>query len=405
MKFLMKNGKIIDGLGSVIEDGWILVEGDSITGVGSMDQLSKESISPDEEMDLSGMCAMPGIIDGHVHICMDASPNTGKGDPEESDTTLALKTARNAAMTLAAGVTTVRDLGGRNFVNLAVRDAIYSGDIPGPRILSAGQNICMTGGHGWRFGRQADGPDEVRRAVREQARAGADLIKFMSTGGTLTKTGKPGQTQFTEVEIRAGIEEAHKAGLKTSTHAKGIEGTKFAVRSGVDSVEHGAMLDDELIDWIIEKGIFVVPTLVAGANIIKKGSFAGTPEWAVEKAKRYRPVRLESLSKAKAAGVRVAFGTDAGTPFNHHGKNAEELMRIQEIGFSPAEAIIAATSLNAKMIGMDGEIGAISEGLIADIIVVDGDPMADTKVLLDTTNIHTVLQSGKRVAKRGHLII
>jgi len=404
MKHLMKNGRILDGCGNTIENGWLLIEGERIAGVGAAPRMPGEPVSSCEVTDLAGKTVMPGLIDGHVHICFDASADAGKGAAGRSDAALAFIAARNAARTLASGVTTVRDLGGKNFINLSLRDAIHACQIPGPRILSAAHNICMTGGHGWQFGREADGPDEVRRAVREQMRAGADLIKFMCTGGTLTKTGEPGQTQFTEEELRAGIEEAHKAGLKTATHAKGIEGTKYAVAAGIDTVEHGAMLDDELIEWILKRGVYVVPTLTAGAHIIEKGTAAGIPEWAVEKARRFRPMRLESLSKARKAGVKIAFGTDAGTPFNPHGTNASELLHIQEIGLTPAEALIAAASRNAEMLGLQDRIGTIAPGFIADLLIVDGDPLADMRVLTDSEKIHAVFQGGRKVAEKGNLI-
>jgi imidazolonepropionase-like amidohydrolase len=406
MKHLFENGRIIDGRGNVIDCGWVSIENDRITGVGTMDSPVQEPGVPAEyRFNVEGKTVLPGLIDGHVHICFDAAPDVGKGSDGKSDVELALITAGNAAKTLAAGITTVRDLGGMNFVNISVRDAIYAGHIPGPRILSAGRNICITGGHGWRFGREADGPDDVRRAVREQIRADADVIKFMSTGGTLTKTGQPGQAQLTEEEIRAGIEVAHNAGLKTATHAKGLEATKFAVRSGIDSVEHGAMLDEELIEMMLKQAVFVVPTLTAGANIIKNGTAGGIPEWAVKKAEEYRPVRLESLSKAKASGIKVAFGTDAGTPFNHHGKNAAELIHIQQIGFTPEDALVAATSLTAEMLGIEDTVGTLAPGYIADLLIVDGNPLTELACLTKPENIFAVYQSGKKVARKGRLIL
>jgi len=341
-----------------------------------------------------------------VHICLESSPDPLKTAGEQNEVPLALLTAGHAAQTLAAGFTTVRDLGGPNFVNIAVRNAVKTGHIPGPRIICAGQNICMTGGHGWRIGREADGPDEIRRAVREQTRAGADQAKFMATGGVLTEVGKPGQVQLTEEELQAGIDEAHRAGLKTSTHAKGLEGIRNAVRAGIDTIEHGDMLDDELIEQIIKKGIYVVPTLTAGANIIAKGTEGGVPEWAVEKARRTRPERLEILRKAKNAGIKIGYGTDAGTPFNYHGENAAEFIHlIKEVGFSPMEVLTLATSVNADMLGLGDTIGRLAKGYLADFIVVNGNPANDIEGLLDPKKITTVYQSGKPVAERGRIRI
>jgi len=264
----------------------------------------------------------------------------------------------------------------------------------------------MTGGHGWLIGREADGPDEIRRAVREQTRAGADQAKFMATGGVLTEIGKPGQVQLTEEELNVGIDEAHRAGLKTSTHAKGLEGIKNAVRAGIDTIEHGDMLDDEVIEQIIKKGIYVVPTLTAGANIIAKGTEGGVPEWTVEKAKRTRPERLEILRKAKNAGIRIGYGTDAGTPFNYHGKNAAEFIHLMnEVGFSSIEVLTLATSVNADMIGLGDTIGRLAKSYAADFIVVKGDPISDPTMLIDLSNVKSVYQNGTKVAENGQLII
>ena len=404
MKRLFKNAKVFDGCGQVIASGWMLVDGDKIAGVGPMDRIP-ETESGLEITDLSGQTLLPGLIDGHVHICLEGSPDPLKTAGEQNEVQLSLLTAGHAARTLAAGFTTVRDLGGPNFVNIAVRNAIRSGHIPGPRIICAGQNICMTGGHGWRIGREADGPDEIRRAVREQAKAGADLVKFMATGGVLTEVGKPGQVQLTGEELKTGIDEAHRAGLKTSTHAKGLEGIKNAVRAGIDTIEHGDMLDDEVIEQIIEKGIYVVPTLTAGANIIAEGTEGGVPEWAVEKARRTRPERLEILRKAKSAGINIGYGTDAGTPFNYHGKNAAEFIHlINEVGFSPLEVLALATSANADMLGLGHTIGRLAKGFSADFIVVKGDPASDPVVLIDLNNIKSVYQNGRKVAEGGQLI-
>ena len=383
----------------------MLVEGDKIFGIGPMDQIPEET--PDTEIiDLSEQTLLPGLIDGHVHLCLEGSPDPIKTASEQNDVPLALLTAGHAARTLAAGFTTVRDLGGPNFINIAVRNAIKSGHLPGPRVICAGQNICMTGGHGWRIGREADGPDEIRRAVREQTRAGADQAKFMATGGVLTEVGKPGQVQLTEEELQAGIDEAHRAGLMTSTHAKGLEGIKNAVRAGIDTIEHGDMLDDQVIKQIIDKGIYVVPTLTSGANIIAKGTEGGVPEWAVEKASRTRPERLAILRKAKSAGIKIGYGTDAGTPFNYHGKNAAEFIHlINDVGFNPIEALTLATSVNADMLGLGDKIGRLAKGYSADFIVVNGDPVSDPTMLMDLNNIQAVFQNGEKVAEGGQLIV
>jgi imidazolonepropionase-like amidohydrolase len=404
MMTLFKNAKVFDGGGGVIDSGWMHIEGDTIVDTGPMGRIPATAADT-EIIDVSGQTLFPGLIDGHVHICLDGSPDPLKTAGNQSEVPLALLTAGHMARTLSAGFTTVRDLGGPNFVNIAVRNAIKSGNIPGPRIICAGQNICMTGGHGWRMGRQADGVDEIRRAVREQTRAGADQVKFMATGGVLTEVGKPGQVQLTEEELKAGIEEANRAGLKTSTHAKGLEGIKNAVRAGIDTIEHGDELDDEVIDDIINKGIYVVPTLTAGVNIIAKGTEGGVPGWAVEKARQARPQRLKTLRKARKAGINIGYGTDAGTPFNYHGDNAAEFIHLaNDAGFSPMETLMMATSVNADMLGLGDTIGRLTKGFLADFIVVQGDPVSDPTVLTNHNKITAVYQSGKKVAEKGRLL-
>jgi len=312
-----------------------------------------------------------------------------------------LKAVQFARDTLMAGVTTVRDLGGKEEIALVLRDAICSGLISGPRMLVSRQMICMTGGHGWPVGREADGPDEVRKAVRQQIKKGADLVKFMATGGVLTPGVEPGAAQLTEEELRAGIEEAHKAGRKTATHAMGTEGTLNALRAGIDSIEHGVYLDDQSVSLMVKQGVALVPTLSALYNIEAKGIEGGIPEYAVEKTKRVKPYHLSSIRMARETGVRIAMGTDAGTPFNMHGENIGELKFLVEQGFSPIEAIQAGTRIAAEVLGMESDLGSIEEGKLADLVVVEGNPLDNIGLLRDPEAIKLVVQGGKIV--KGNL--
>jgi imidazolonepropionase-like amidohydrolase len=386
------NGRVFVGDGKVLEQATVLVEGDRIVKVGK----GKTAVPRGAvKIPLDGGMLCPGFIDCHVHLCLDGSPDpvaTLMKDPVPVTT---LRASRLAHKTLMSGVTMVRDMGGRDTIDICLRDAIRSGLTLGPRMLVSRQLVCMTGGHGWPFGREADGPDEVRKAAREQIRSGADLVKFMATGGVMTPGVEPGAAQLTEEELRAGIEEAHKAGRKTATHAMGTEGILNALRAGIDSIEHGVYMNEESISFMKKKGIPFVPTLSALFHIEHKGVEGGIPAFAVEKTRRVKPHHLNSIRMAREAGVMVAAGTDAGTPFNEHGQNVGEMIFLAEQGYSPVDALRAGTSIAAKVLGVEKDFGSVKKGKVADLVVVNGNPLEDIKVLL--TSIAVVMQGGKVV--------
>jgi imidazolonepropionase-like amidohydrolase len=404
MKTVFRNGTIIDGLGNVIENGWVLIDGGKIVALGSDDESSEnehESRSVEESIDLSGKTMLPGLIDCHVHITHDGSPNPLRSVADEADPVTTLKTAKHARETLESGITTVRDMGGKRFIELYVRDAVVSGLVTGPRMICAGRMICMTGGHGCQIGMQADGPDELRKAARMQLQAGVDWLKFMATGGILTTGVEPGASQLTLEELKAGIEEAHKAGRKTAAHAQGNQGIKNAVLAGIDSVEHGMVLDNQIIEAMIERNVFLVPTLSVVFHILKEGREEGIPQVFVDKAQRMRDVHLRSLELAKQAGVKIAMGTDAGTPFNFHGQNATELTYLVDNGFTPGEAVMCATSKAAELLDLGDAIGSITPGKTADLLIVDDDPLEDVSILSNRTRIWAVYKGGVRVSGDG----
>jgi imidazolonepropionase-like amidohydrolase len=219
----------------------------------------------------------------------------------------------------------------------------------------------------------------------------------MATGGVLTPGVEPGAAQLTEEELRAGIEEAHKAGRKTATHAMGTEGILNALRAGIDSIEHGVYLNDETVSWMVEHGVFLIPTISALYHIETKGLEAGIPAYAVEKTQRVKPHHLNSIRLAREAGVKIAMGTDAGTPFNMHGENTMELKLLVDQGFSHEEAIQAGTRIAAEVLGMEDELGTIEEGKQADLIVVDGNPLEDITLLLQAEAIPLIMQGGNLV--------
>ena len=389
------DGSVVVGDGRVLEHATVLVEGEKIVKVAE----GNVSIPKDaQKVPIEGQMLLPGFIDSHVHLCMDSSPDPMTSVLSESQTMTALKAANFAKQTLLAGVTSVRDMGGKDGIDIGIRQAINSGLIPGPRMLASGKLICMTGGHGWQVGLEVNGVDEVRKAAREQIKAGVDIVKLMATGGVLTPAVEPGSEQLTEEELRAGVEEAHKAGKKTATHAMGTKGILNALRAGIDSIEHGVYLDDDAVALMMERDVPLIPTLSALFNIESKGIEAGIPAFAVEKTLKVKPFHLESIRMAREAGVRVAMGTDAGTPFNKHGENLGELRFLIDCGFSPMEAIEAGTRIAAQVLGMEKELGTIEEGKLADLVLIEGNPLEDIEILLKREFIRLVMKGGKQVS-------
>lgn len=393
MAIVFEKGTVIIGNGEIYEKGTVVVEGKLLKFIGEAKNVSISR--KDKVFDLSGKTILPGLIDAHVHLCVDGSPDPITSLLRESIPQTTLKAADHARRTLEAGVTTVRDMGGKDYIDLAIRDGIESGMLPGPRMLCSGKLICMTGGHGWQFGREANGVDDVRAAVREQLKAGADLIKLMATGGIMTKGVEPGSTQLTLEELIAGVEEAKKAGRRTATHAQGSEGIKNALWAGVNSIEHGIFLDDEAIDLILEMKAFLVPTLCAPYHIIRAGVKKGVPAFAVEKSKAVMKSHWESVRKAHRARIPIAMGTDAGTPFNRHGENLKEMELLVKVGLTPMEAIMATTKTASEVLGLGDKIGTLEEGKLADLIVVDGDPLKDITLFQKKEKILTIMKEGQ----------
>lgn len=376
---------------------------DLVVREGRIDSLVAEGMEVEgsETVDCGGAYLLPGLIDCHVHITATGDANGLDVARTESGPVRAWKAAENARRTLQAGFTTVRDLGAREHLNIHLAGAIDSGLIPGPRILAAGMGVTMTGGHGHGFiAREADGPDEVRKAVREQLRAGAKAIKLFASGGVLTPGVDPRSPSFTQDELAAGVEEAHKAFRVVGAHAQASEGIKNAIRAGVDSIEHGVWLDDEAIELMVQRGTYLVATLIAPYLISKGGLAAGIPAFAVAKSDHVLQDHMASFERAVKAGVRVAMGTDQGTPLSRPGENAQEIVRTAEHGLSPAAAILAATKWASELLRIDGETGDLRPGLAADILVVDADPLGDLTVLTQDERIQAVLKGGEVVRHR-----
>jgi imidazolonepropionase-like amidohydrolase len=367
---VLMGASLIEGTGAEpVRGRAVVVEGDRIA------QVVDEARAPrGRRIDLSGCTLLPGLINCHVHLCLGAEADPVRALLNEPAALTALKALRRARESVEAGVTTVRDLGGRDYVELSVRRAIAEGLFPGPRILAAGRVVCMTGGHGNFLGREADGPDDARKAVREQLKAGADVIKLIATGGVMTPGVEPGSPQLTLEEMRAAIEEARKAGRLTAAHAQGAAGIADAVEAGITTIEHGIFLTDEIIAAMKRKGVFLVPTLAAPAAISAGGLAAGIPEFMVRKSDGVIPAHTASFQRARQAGVRIAAGADSGTPLNLHGSLLPELELMVKYGMPPLEAIRSATSVAAEALGLDGETGRVAAGYAADLLAVAGHP-------------------------------
>lgn len=375
---VLTNARLIDGTGSAPKErATIVVNNGRITSV--LDGASAAEIEAKETVDLGGRTLLPGLINAHVHIMMDAGPDPFAAMNRDGLAATVLRGAQMGGRMIRAGITAARDLGGYEYGEMALRDAFASGEFIGPRLLCAGKVITMTGGHGWPIGIESDGPDETRKAARQNLKHGADCIKVMATGGVLTPGVEPGAQQLSEEEIRAAVEEAHKAGKRTATHAQGTEGIKAALRAGIDTVEHGIFLDEEAIEMMVARGVVFVPTLAAPYQIVEAGEAKGIPAYALDKSRRVMDAHRKSFEWAASSGVTIAAGNDGGTPFNPSDDLVTELRLMVEYGMSPLGALRAATHGSARALGLSEETGAIQAGKWADCLILDegADPLQD----------------------------
>ena len=341
------------------------------------------------DRDREAACITPGLVNAHAHFEMSGEPDPMTVVQTTTPMYRAFRAAENARKALRAGVTAARDLGATSGISIELRDAIDRGGLHGPRIRAAGNVLCMTGGHGWPLGRAIDDPWEARKGVREQRLAGADCIKLIATGGVLTKGAVPGVAQLTVEEMTAACEEAHLHGLRVGAHAIGTQGINNALRSGVDSIEHGHMLDDESLALFKERGAYLVPTLMAPTCILEHAETGGQPDYVVRKAHDVNEQMMRNIKRAYNAGVKVAGGSDAGTPFNYHEDYAREVVLMHELlGMTPQEALHAATAVAAELIGLHR--GVLSAGEPADLILLDNDIANDLTALQRPVAVYKV---------------
>jgi imidazolonepropionase-like amidohydrolase len=375
---LITAARLFDGTASV-RPARVLIEGDRIVAVGEAARAPGAS-----QVAFAGATILPGLIDCHVHLVDEGVADATTRDAEPAAMRV-LRTADHARRTVEAGFTSVRDVGGREHLEFGVRMAARAGLIRAPRMTLAGKIVSQTtaGARMWRgMYREADGPWDAVKAVREQIAAGADVIKVMATGAVLAPGHeRPGAAQLSLEELRAVVEAAHRSGVPVAAHAHGIDGIRNAVEAGVDTIEHGTHLheDKAVMKTMARRDVFLVPTLKA-LGFIADPPGPGIPEEIVAKARERRGDRDATFKAALDAGVPIAMGTDAATPFNRHGENADELGLMVSLGMTPAQAITAATASAAKAI-RSADVGSLAAGKLADIAVWDGDPLEDTAAL------------------------
>ncbi|KML44396.1 metal-dependent hydrolase family protein [Cytobacillus firmus] len=388
-KWILKGGSIIDGLNDdVLENSYIKVEDGRITEVKEGEPGDAEGF---EIIDCTGKYILPGLIDCHVHLVWNGSADPQSLIKNEENDRIALEAYKHALDTLKLGVTTVRDLGAPDRTVLHVRNVIDSGLLSGPTIIAAGAPICMTGGHVYYLGYESDGPDEVRKNTRRVLKEGADLVKVMATGGIYTKGEEPGSVQLTLEELSAAKEEALKKNKKVSAHADGIEGIMNCLEVGIDTIEHGIYADRQALEIMKNQGTFLVPTMAVMRQLI---SSPDIPAYALEKAKQVVGPHFSMLQEAVQIGVKIATGTDCGSPLTPPRYYYDELAIMHEAGMSEMEVIRASTSVAAECLGIEDQRGSISPGKFADLLIADSNPLNDLNSL----------RGDKLVMKNGVLV-
>ena len=396
----VRAGRLLDvRAGQTLSNQAILIRGDRIERVGSWDEIAVPHGA--RVIDLGGATVLPGLIDAHVHLTSDHRYQ-GYRQLTLSIPRRAIQGVVNARKTIAAGFTTVRNVGGPGYADVALKEAIEDGEIPGPRVLVSGPALGITGGHcdsnllppefAHTAEGVADGPWEVRAKVREVAKYGADLVKFCATGGVLSKGTAIAARQYTLDEMEALVDEAHTLGRKVAAHAHSADGIKTAIRAGVDSVEHASLIDDEGIRLAKESGTVMVMDIYVDTFILERGEETGMLPESIEKEREVGQAQRDNFRRVHEAGVSIAFGTDAAV--YPHGNNAKQFAYMVEYGMSPLEAIRAATIHAAELLGWADDVGTIEPGRFADFIAVEGDPLADI----------TRLEEVVFVAKGGEVI-
>lgn len=363
MSLVITGATIFAGTGEPVVGKSVLITDSRIAAVDA-----EVRHSPDTRViDASGLFLMAGFIDAHSHLTLLDVPE--RPEPHADTPFLAVRAARDK---LASGVTTVRDVGGNNYVDIALRRAIERGNVAGPQMLAAGKVIAATGGHIHYWAREADGPEEVRKAVREQIKAGADLVKLMVSGGSANIDEQPDRMQLQPDEIRTAILEAKAAGKRVAAHAHPSRAIRVAAEAGITSIEHGALLDDGAIAALVEHDVYLVPT-----QAVYKRLADNTDNWPPEQARNAQRIwekKVPSLMRAIEAGVKIGVGTDSGRHFPSGGI-VEEMLLLRDAGMTSEQVLLATTKGNADLLGLSSEIGTVEPGKRADLVLLGGDPL------------------------------
>jgi len=403
--YVLKAARLFDGKSNaLVTPGVVVVTDGKIVAAGSSAAIPAGA----EMIDLGDATLLPGFIDAHTHLTTMYSEDYKQErlDPlEKTIAERALDASVNARVTLLAGVTTVRDVGSSDYLDVGLRNAIRNGRVPGPRMLVTVHALSATGGHcdfsqGFReglFGHESgplegvvNGADQGRYAVRLDHKYGADMIKVCATGGVLSPTDDVDTPQLTQEELNAIVDEAHALRRKTAAHAHGAEGAKRAIRAGIDSIEHGTFLDDEALDMMKQRGTFLVPTLMAAQGLqerIDKGIYI--PPAILAKAKVAIASIHQTFQRALAKGVKIGLGTDAAV--YPHGRNLEEFHQMTDLGMKPIDALKAGTSMDAELLGLADKLGTLEAGKIADVVAVPGDPVQNIR---QTEHVFFVMKEG-----------
>ncbi len=406
MPTLIRGAKLIDGKGGSIDNGAILIDGDTVVGAGRQADIAQ----PDGAtvIEAPGKTIMPGLIDAHVHLVNSGGPSASTDSKASTDDDMIIRSMKNSLLAIKAGITTVRDLGGKDFITVSVRDAIAKGILPGPRIVSCASAITTTGGHAHFKSLEVDTPDEMKKAVRHIIKGGADCIKIFGSGGLGTPGSNPFAAQYGVDEFRVAVEEAHRLGKYVASHVHPTVAIRSAVEAGVDTVEHcswmtpeGIKVDQDVLEEIIKKGVYISLAFPAAWYRVPLDKLKdGTP---FEGREAMTLPRYNAIRHMYDSGALVVASSDAGGTYTRIDEFALLLEFLAvKLEISPAKVITSATSLAAEAIGIGQETGSLEPGKKADVIIVDGDPLTDISAL---QRVETVIKGGVVVADQGQVIV